>query len=223
MTTRNLVPRGDSEGKLGISSKRWEEVNVVTLKATNLQNTSGSLLLKKGPGIEDIALDSGQLKIALDDTFLTSLGFNADGTQPTFTRPSGAALDENTVIAADDSIVSAIQKLNEDLKEVSSPSTLGVSNFAAANIVLESEGIENNDNDKNDSPKASNEDIFGDFFSGFSGGDMDFGGSFNFTRGPGGERIFRQNRQRRGNRTVQVRMAVSIKEAMTHNEKTIKP
>ena len=38
-----------------------------------------------------------------------------------------------------------------------------------------------------------NEDIFGDFFSGFSGGDMDFGGSFNFTRGPGGERIFRQN------------------------------
>ena len=66
-----------------------------------------------------------------------------------------------------------------------------------------------------------NEDIFGDFFSGFSGGDMDFGGSFNFTRGPGGERIFRQNRQRRGNRNVQVRMAVSIKEAMTHNEKTI--
>lgn len=66
-----------------------------------------------------------------------------------------------------------------------------------------------------------NEDIFGDFFSGFGGGDMDFGGSFNFTRGPGGERIFRQNRQPRGNRNVQVRMAVSIKEAMNHNEKTI--
>ena len=147
MTTRNLVPRGDSEGKLGISSKRWEEVNAVTLKVANLQNTSGSLLLKKGPGIEDIALDSGQLKIALDDTFLTSLGFNADGTQPTFTRPSGAALDANTVIAEDDSIVSAIQKLNEDLKEVSSPTTLGIGNFAAANIVIESEGIGSNDND----------------------------------------------------------------------------
>jgi len=66
-----------------------------------------------------------------------------------------------------------------------------------------------------------NEEIFGDFFSGFGGGDMDFGGSFNFTRGPGGERIFRQNRQPRGNRNVQVRMAVSIKEAMNHNEKTI--
>ena len=66
-----------------------------------------------------------------------------------------------------------------------------------------------------------NEDIFGDFFSGFGGGDMDFGGSFNFTRGPGGERIFRQNRQPRGNRNVQVRMAISIKEAMNNNEKTI--
>jgi len=66
-----------------------------------------------------------------------------------------------------------------------------------------------------------NEEIFGDFFSGFGGGDMDFGGSFNFTRGPGGERIFRQNRQPRGNRNVQVRMALSIKEAMMNNEKTI--
>tara|TARA_Y100001937_G_C7121066_1_gene332614 strand:+ start:1458 stop:2330 length:873 start_codon:yes stop_codon:yes gene_type:complete len=67
-----------------------------------------------------------------------------------------------------------------------------------------------------------NEDIFGDFFSGFSGGDMDFGGSFNFSRGPGGERIFRQTRrQARGNRNVQVRMALSIKEAMTATEKTI--
>ena len=67
-----------------------------------------------------------------------------------------------------------------------------------------------------------NEDIFGDFFSGFSGGDMDFNSRFNFTKGPGGERIFRQNRtQQRGNRSVQVRMALSIKEAMNENEKTI--
>ena len=67
-----------------------------------------------------------------------------------------------------------------------------------------------------------NEDIFGDFFSGFQNGDMDFGSSFNFTRGPGGERIFRQTRsQPRGNRNVQVRMAISIKEAMTKSEKTI--
>ena len=62
-----------------------------------------------------------------------------------------------------------------------------------------------------------NEDIFGDFFSGFGGGDMDFGGRFNFT--PQG-RSFR-SQQKRGNRNVQVRMAISIKEAMMNNEKTI--
>ena len=64
-----------------------------------------------------------------------------------------------------------------------------------------------------------NEEIFGDFFSGFGNGNMDPGGRFTFTRGPGRERVFRNNP--RGNRNVQVRMAVSIKEAMNHNEKTI--
>jgi curved DNA-binding protein len=62
-----------------------------------------------------------------------------------------------------------------------------------------------------------NEDIFGDFFSGFGNGDADF--KFNFTQGPGRARTFRT--QRRGNRNVQVRMALSIKEVMTQNEKTI--
>ena len=65
-----------------------------------------------------------------------------------------------------------------------------------------------------------NEDIFGDFFSGFGNGDMDFGGRFNFTQGPGTRtRTFRSGN--RGNRNVQVRMALSIKEVMTENEKTI--
>ena len=59
-----------------------------------------------------------------------------------------------------------------------------------------------------------NEDIFGDFFSGFGNGDM----QFNFTQGPGRTRTFRS--QPRGNRNVQVRMALSIKEVMTENEKT---
>lgn len=65
-----------------------------------------------------------------------------------------------------------------------------------------------------------NEEIFGDFFSGFGNGDMDFGGRFNFTQGPGTQtRTFRSSN--RGNRNVQVRMALSIKEVMTENEKTI--
>ena len=66
-----------------------------------------------------------------------------------------------------------------------------------------------------------NEDIFGDFFSGFSNGDMDFDGRFNFSGRPGDTRTWRSTGRVRGNRNVQVRMAVSIKEAMNHNEKTI--
>jgi DnaJ-class molecular chaperone len=65
-----------------------------------------------------------------------------------------------------------------------------------------------------------NEDIFGDFFSGFGGDPGGF--RFNFTGRDGGERIFRNaRRQPKGNRNVQVRMAISIKEAMVNNEKTI--
>ena len=65
-----------------------------------------------------------------------------------------------------------------------------------------------------------NEDIFGDIFSGFGqGGDMDFNSKFNFTGRNGDQRTFRNVRQ--GNRSVNVRMAISIKEAMTNNEKTI--
>ena len=65
-----------------------------------------------------------------------------------------------------------------------------------------------------------NEDIFGDIFSGFGqGGDMDFNSKFNFTGRNGDERTFRN--VKRGNRSVNVRMAISIKEAMTSDEKTI--
>ena len=65
-----------------------------------------------------------------------------------------------------------------------------------------------------------NEDIFGDFFSGFGADNSGF--RFNFTGRDGDERIFRNVRnQPRGNRNVQVRMAISIKEAMMNNEKTI--
>jgi molecular chaperone DnaJ/curved DNA-binding protein len=65
-----------------------------------------------------------------------------------------------------------------------------------------------------------NEDIFSDFFSGFGDGEMDFGQRFNFTQGPGTRtRTFRSGP--RGNRNVQVRMAISIKEAMADDQKTI--
>ena len=66
-----------------------------------------------------------------------------------------------------------------------------------------------------------NEDIFGDFFSGFGNGDMDFNGRFNFRSGPGQTRTWRTTGRQQGNRNVQVRMALTIKEAMTTTEKTI--
>ena len=66
-----------------------------------------------------------------------------------------------------------------------------------------------------------NEDVFGDFFSGFQqGGDMDFNSRFNFNNNPHARtRTFRSNPQT--NRNIQVRMAISIKEAIMNNEKTI--
>ena len=122
MTTRNLVPRADSQGKIGISGTRWEEVNAVTIKATSLQNSNGSSLLVNDAGIKDIATVNNQLVIALDGTFLTDrLGFNADSTKPDFTLPSGADLPDNTIIAAGDSLVSAIQKINDSLRDVAVP------------------------------------------------------------------------------------------------------
>jgi curved DNA-binding protein len=65
-----------------------------------------------------------------------------------------------------------------------------------------------------------NEDIFGDFFSGFSGGDMDFNGRFNFQGNPNMRtKTFRSRPQ--ANRNIQVRMSISINDAMMNNEKTI--
>jgi len=67
-----------------------------------------------------------------------------------------------------------------------------------------------------------NEDVFGDFFSGFQqgqGGDMDFNSRFNFTTQGNQAKTFRSRQQ--ANKSINVRMAISIKEAMMNNEKTI--
>ena len=52
-----------------------------------------------------------------------------------------------------------------------------------------------------------NEEIFGDFFSGFQNGDMNFGGRFNFTQNRRGHMQEHFRSSNRGNRNVQVRMA----------------
>ena len=135
MATRNLVPRGNNEGSIGINGQRWSALHVAsistdTLRAINLQNENGDLLLKKGPGIEDIAIDNNQLQISLDDSFLSNLGFNADGSKPDFTRNDGNALTNDDSFLAGDSFKTAIQKLNDDVRQVAVPTTLTVANFA---------------------------------------------------------------------------------------------
>lgn len=138
MTTRNLVPRGDSQGKLGISSARWEEVNAVNLKIDNLQNASGSALLVKGPGINDIAVENGQLKIALDSTFLTgSLGFNVDGTKPVFTSTS--------VIGENNSIVAAINALDTAAGLVAAPQNIAFAQLADAAVISANDNVSADD------------------------------------------------------------------------------
>lgn len=154
MTTRNLVPRADNEGKLGISSKKWSELNATSANLTTLKVSSLKLnavadldFLTNGAGIEAITTNNdGQFVVALDDTFLTDrIGFNADGTKPDFTLPGGAALPGNSVIAADDTIVEAIQKLNDDLRDVAAPSDLTVASFNAAAITTSAENFADND------------------------------------------------------------------------------
>ena len=150
MTTRNLVPRGDSQGKLGISSARWEEVNAVNLKIDNLQNASGSDLLVKGPGINDITDENGQLKIALDSTFLTgSLGFNADGTKPVFTSTS--------VIGADNSIVAAINALDTAAGLVAAPQNIAFTQLADAAVISADDSVNVNDGSALEAAKTTDD------------------------------------------------------------------
>ena len=133
MATRNLVPRDNDQGSLGISSKRWSavhaaNVDVSTLKVVNLQNANGDLLITKGLGIADVALDSSnQLKIGLDSTFLTSLGFSTT----TGLKPDFAA---NGTVLAGDSFVAAINKLDQAVSNVADPTSLDTTNFMCANI-----------------------------------------------------------------------------------------
>ena len=139
MATRNLVPRGNNEGSLGIDGQRWSALHVAsistdTLKVTNIQLKANDnlSLFTKGAGIEDISTNgNGQFVIAIDDVFLTSLGFNADGTKPVFTSTG--------TIAADDSVIAAMNKLDTAVSNVADPTNLDTTNFSAASIQTEAE------------------------------------------------------------------------------------
>lgn len=75
MPTKNLVPRGDGEGKLGVvgdDSKRWGEINGVLITANTITsqnfNTSGGDLVIAGSEIIVTKNGSGQFVINSDVT-----------------------------------------------------------------------------------------------------------------------------------------------------------
>ena len=155
MATRNLVPRGNNEGSLGIDGQRWSALHVAsistdTLKVTNIQLKANDNLplFVKGPGIADISTnDSGQFVIQMDSSFLEDLGFNTTtGLNAGFTRNNGDALTNDDSIASGDSLKTAIQKLNDDVRGVAVPTTLTVANFAPAAILIAGEAFSDDDN-----------------------------------------------------------------------------
>ena len=145
MATRNLVPRGNNEGSLGIDGQRWSALHVAsistdTLKVTNIQLKANDnlSLFTKGAGIEDISTNgNGQFVIAMDDVFLTSLGFNADGTKPDFAA--------NGTVLAGDSFIAAINKLDTAVSNVADPSDLNTTNFANNIIDTDLTAVSEND------------------------------------------------------------------------------
>jgi len=145
MATRNLVPRGNNEGSLGIDGQRWSAIHVATastdtLKVTDikLKSNDNLALFTKGAGIEDISTNvSGQFVIAIDDTFLTSLGYNADGTKPDFAA--------NGTVLAGDSFVTAINKLDQAVSNVADPADLDTTNLADAALITSQEAFADND------------------------------------------------------------------------------
>ena len=151
MTTRNLVPRLSGEGKLGISSKPWAEVNATTaafttLNISNLKNASGQDLLVAGTGVS-LSSSGSQISIGLTTAFLDDLGFDTtSGLNTGFTRNNGDALTTDDSFESGDSIKVALQKLNDDLRGVAVP-TIVFSNLASALVINASEGIASNDSD----------------------------------------------------------------------------
>ena len=68
MATKNLVPRTAGEGKLGISTKKWEEINALTGNFTNISSSgditasgnissSGGIFYGNGSGLTGVTAD----------------------------------------------------------------------------------------------------------------------------------------------------------------------
>jgi hypothetical protein len=147
MSTRNLVPRGNNEGSLGISTQRWSALHVASISTDALKVNDNLPLFTNDVGIASItANNDGQFVIAMTSAFLEDLGFTTDGgINPGFTRNDGNVLTNDDSIAAGDSFKVAIQKLNDDVRQVAVPTTLTVANFSNAAILIGGEAFADND------------------------------------------------------------------------------
>ena len=148
MATRNLVPRGNNEGSLGIQGQRWSALHVASISTDELKVGDNLSLFTNGVGISSISANNdGQFVIAMTSAFLEDLGFTTDGgINSGFTRNNGDALTNDDSIAAGDSLKAAIQKLNDDVRGVAVPTTLTVGNFAPAAILVAGEAFVDDDN-----------------------------------------------------------------------------
>jgi hypothetical protein len=95
MATKNLVPRGDLEGKLGLSNRRWKEINAGTgefnlLKIDDLQNRSGNSLFTSS----DNSVSITKIGTGLDN----DLGY---GFQYDFTTSGGSASPSDKIFEGD--------------------------------------------------------------------------------------------------------------------------
>tara|TARA_B100000085_G_scaffold285222_1_gene320511 strand:- start:2426 stop:7042 length:4617 start_codon:yes stop_codon:yes gene_type:complete len=147
MATRNLVPRGNNEGSLGIPTQRWSALHVASISTDALKVGDNLSLFTNGVGISSISANNdGQFVIAMTSAFLEDLGFTTDGgINSGFTRNDGQALTNDDSIAAGDSFKVAIQKINDDLRGVAAPNDLTVASFDAAAITISGEAFADND------------------------------------------------------------------------------
>ena len=63
MATKNLVPRANNEGSIGLADKKWADANFSsgsfdTLKTNNLQTTTGNDLIQNDDGQNAVRKDS---------------------------------------------------------------------------------------------------------------------------------------------------------------------
>ena len=102
MATKNLVPRGDLEGKLGLSNRRWEEINAGkgefdSLKVDDLKNKSGNNLFTSSDNSVSITKVGTGLDSDLGAGFQYNFTTSGGSASPSDKIFEGASPNQNSV------------------------------------------------------------------------------------------------------------------------------